>query len=119
MYPGCELTVAALQYKMQKPFVDFAKKLLDRVKDNPYWQFTMAVAHDEGKRQCLYLLYCEAVGHGVGFWDSSNTWDLITDRVDIPCSLQDWAKHFTHEVKYMEAPPVEVPRNARPWRTMP
>lgn len=119
---ACEATVAALQFRMQQPFVDFAKKLLDSVDASSHWHYLMDFSHAEGQRTALYLLYQESVGAGVGFWDSTNKWaDLLADPDDTPRKdLQDWAKNFTTLVKYREAPLVAWPlRYARPQRSAP
>lgn len=127
--PCQELTHEALRYKMQQQFVDYAKALLDKVEDSPHWQFLMDVATDKGKREALYLLYMTAVGHGVGFWDTTHKWSDFCDVTDAPeQSLQSWAEHFTHgnvlNVKGKpytgETPMVNWPlRDARPHRKAP
>jgi len=129
MAVGCELTSAALEYQMQQQFVDYAKNLLDKVEDSPHWNFLMAVATAKGQREALYLLYMTAVGHGVGFWDTTNKWSDFCDVTDAPDqSLQSWAEHFTHgnvlKVKGKsytgETPMVNWPlRDARPRRKAP
>lgn len=118
--PGGELTIAILYYQMQKQFREYARDLLRCVEHSAHWKFLMDIADDAGKRECLYLLYCEAVGHGVGFWDGSRTWAHITNLEDPPGTLANWAKHFTPAVKYKEAPMVgDVLRRADPLRKMP
>lgn len=128
MAVGCELTAAALQYKMQEQFVTYARNLLAKVEDSPHWNFLMAVATPKGQREALYLLYMTAVGSGVGFGD--HEWPhIIGDICDAPMEdLETWSKHFTCgnvlNVKGKpytgETPMVNWPlRDARPRRKAP
>lgn len=108
----------ALKYAMQPQFTQFARELLKKVSNNPYWIFLSSVCHDDGHRTCLYLLYMEAVGAGVGFWDDQKDWENVTDQRP-PGFLSEWAAHFTDGVR-AETPAATWPLlRMRQWRAEP